>query len=253
MGGTRKGQLLVIDDFSNIRLRDVPRSHRVKLIRPSTGLSWVEQELGAFGPENTVIFLNAHIRFNSKDFRCSLQGSWFLRYKLRTEWRRRDPVVVYSPLALDEFLEIPHNSILRAGAGHYYLPLAECKVSIRSFIQQVVPIPSASMDLVVSRYGTLPALIKKYAYHDLLINEVGKDTPDVNRITRIVQALGKLIPEQFHESFDVEGLTYQINHLKSAGHMNDRSEFNRTLEAIRNIIKKYGPLADALFKEDVVE
>jgi len=213
------------------------------------------ERLQSRSPENTIVLLNAHIRFNSGDLRSNFLGMRFLRRELRTKWRRREAVVVYSPLSQEAFLNIPVNRILYVGPGHYYCQMINPN-SIINIVEQAKPIETDDdLDEIIQGYGCLGGLIRT-AKHDLrhLLSVVDSEeypTTHYNvadQIDRLVQEIVALVPERFHQEFQIERLRKETSQLVCEIQNDGETQPKINTDRIRSILATYYNLSEQFFK-----
>jgi hypothetical protein len=101
-------KIIIIDDLpaekllSNILAKSQYKKAHIKRVLK---LDAIKQELKV--PRDTVVLINAHVKFENSDLRCYFKGLQFLITQLRTYWERKEGVLIYSPLSQDAFLSIP--------------------------------------------------------------------------------------------------------------------------------------------------
>jgi hypothetical protein len=204
--------------------------------------------------EDTLILVNAHIRFNEGDIRSNFRGMRFLRKELRTRWRRREAVIVYSPLSPEIFKGIPINRILYAEVGHYYYHIIRLK-SIIDIVENAKPIKTEDqLDGIIQDYGCVASLIRTFKHgieNKLPVNVSGRYSVPHRRtlaqLERIVQDLEFLLPRRFHQAFQIKRLKEDIQKLIDEIQQGSESEFDTHATQIRSILSSYKELCDQFF------
>jgi len=157
-------------------------------------------------PKELVILVNAHVKFKTLDYRYEMKGEKFVRHYLRTMWRRKEPVIMYSPLAKDEIYSIPYCRLFKDYSQHHaYVNVCDAFHSLPELIRQVKVIPEGNLDTIVEDYGTLPSLIRLFK-HDLT-NILGTCDDKICKMMEVCSKLKKLIPQEFHSEFKLDSLS----------------------------------------------
>jgi len=249
-------RLLLIDDFDPkpvvILLSEIhPDIHIEQLQEKRT----IREQMQLCTPEDTLILLNAHIRFEEGNLRSNFLGIRFLRRELRTEWRRREAVVIYSPIPQDAFLNIPINRILYAHSGHYYYNIIKLK-SIVDIIKNAKPIESENaLDEIIQRYGGLSGLVRTFK-HDIENKlpvkgsgwKLAAHQRTLSELERLVLDLVTLIPQRFHQEFLIEQLKEEMQKLIVNIQKSEENELEANIAQIRSILSGYNELCDQLFR-----
>ena len=255
-------RFLIIDDLNpkpiiNLLTEAYPTAQITRL----RGKEGVRQSLQDRAPEETVILLNAHIRFNNIDYRSNFLGMRFLRQELRTRWRRREAVVVYSPLDPDVFLNIPINQILSTSRGHYYYQIIQIRY-ILDIVAGAQPIATdAELEKIIERYGGLGGLIRLFR-HDLdkvvrrfrrRITEADWEAAQtegagmVEQIHRLIDELVTVVPRRFHAEFQTEPLKTDAHALIEGVKAQREVDFIKQTTSILKIMDTYPTLCKQCF------
>jgi hypothetical protein len=205
-------------------------------------------------PGETVILLNAHVKFRRPDFRSNFIGMRFLRKELRTTWERLEPVIVYSPLPEEAFINVPTNRILCASIGHYYWQVIEPE-RLHQIIAQARPIPSkGKLKEIIERYGGIGNLICKFK-HDMenklpvrVSEAIKTDNIDsFEQVTCLANDLRNLIPERLHESFQSTRLVAEAGMLLDSAGRKDTADLAKHINRIQTILSSYNELCSQHF------
>ncbi|MCB9503243.1 MAG: hypothetical protein H6696_15035 [Deferribacteres bacterium] len=196
--------------------------------------------------DETAIIINAHIRFKESDLHSNFLGMRFLRKDLRTEWRRKEAVIVYSPLPEHFFSNIPLNCILKSRPGHYYLNLLTPD-RIVYMISKIKPIKSdGELHEIIKQYGDLKGIIH------ILKHNIGSRLP-TNQGAKIqhanipflqseVKKLSELLDNKLHNIFQIEKLVLETEKMLEAAQQQNYLDYHCHANNVRSILSTYNEL-----------
>jgi hypothetical protein len=182
--------ILVIDDLNpkpviNLLTEAHPTATITRLRRKDE----VRQYLQARAPEDTVILLNAHIRFSDSDYRSNFLGMRFLRQELRSRWRRREAVLV------DWYLfepNLPYRKEQPMQGGDIY----ERVKALKPYLPQFVVTQEDDLDTVVHTIMSKHRFHGYFAKRWLDSGNAAKRTEFVQKIRTAVQEMKEVLASQ---------------------------------------------------------
>lgn len=208
--------IIVVDDLKTERIVSAALTagqYSHAAVRTICSADQVERELRNIAdPDSVLLLINALVKLKNTDLRHQLLGVRFVRRELRTEWKRLEPVIVYSPLDGDEFLRRPeHRVFTDHHESHAYLNTPTEWRFLNEYISAVSAVNNYTLENIRKNYGTLSALIDGLM-HDLKSKII---LGDFVSIVKICQRLSNLIPEEFHSDFNIPEVLVECQRIES--------------------------------------
>lgn len=208
-------KLIIVDDISiKPVIQDIlGKSEFVAMeIERKSSLSELKRELDQIKhPKEGIILINSQVKLEPTDYRFQFRGARLVRYELRELWKRKEPIIIYSPLTRREFLGIIYHKVFRdCPSNHLYAHIPNDLSSLTDFMGAAEVVTTTRRERIEKFSGSLTALIR--GYKSILDHALVKRDPE--DITRAVETLSVVIHEHLHGKFKIAELLTECENLK---------------------------------------
>jgi len=233
-------KIIVIDDLpikipiSNVLVKD--QYKKVNIVRI---LKLEDIKKNMVVPRDTVVFINAHVKFENSDLRIDFKGIDFLINQFRTYWGRKEGVIIYSSLRLDSFLSMPIVKWLIKDKPccryHKYFRIPNELDKIPELIKEVEIIPNEELEICSIWKSIIRFKMKKWLNHDIP-RDLKKNRIEHKHIEKTKALYNELlsVPLSIQNKIGIQNIFDIYDRLES----NPQETINRISKLVKNILEK---------------